>query len=190
MRVTDVRRSTCQLVDRNPKGRVPRFKFNSINFFSQVSPYQSPYVRLSEQVEKLGDLVELKSTLEVYQSSVLLQDIVHAVGNYYPSFNVLCEATIYHTYNKNAGKIVYIGEPPSSTLLPLDWNDPTYNGIVGASNGINLNGGVAGVSNRKPAPDAGSALKSEAASHLLVATKYFSQLLIFFSLMSVSVISL
>lgn len=135
-----------------------------------MSPYQSPYVRITETTEKLGDLIELTSTLEVYQSAVILQEIVHSVGNYYASFNVLCEATIYHTYNKNAGKIVYIGEPPSSTPVSLiEWNDSTY---------------------RKPAPDAGSALKSEAASHLLVATKYFSQLLIFFSLMSVTVIFL
>lgn len=138
------------------------------SFNLQVSPYQSPFVRITETSDKLGDLIELTSTLEAYQSYPVIQDIVRSLSNYYPSFNVLCEATIYHTYNKNAGRIVYVGEPPSSTPINVfDWNEATY---------------------RKPPPDSGSALKSEAS--LVIATKFISQLLIFFSLISVLIIFL
>lgn len=70
----------------------------------------------------MDDINGVTSTLEVYPLSHVLQDIFQSVA-YHNSFDVLCEVSIYHIYNKNAVLRVFVGDPAIATNL-LNWDDP------------------------------------------------------------------
>lgn len=86
--------------------------------------YKTPHQRISFQVyENKG----VTSGLEIFPLSQILQDIFQSTTSYQSSFDVLCEVSIFHIYNKNAMERVYVGDP-SASVSPnlLNWEDATH----------------------------------------------------------------
>uniref|UniRef100_A0A336M3G1 CSON011055 protein n=1 Tax=Culicoides sonorensis TaxID=179676 RepID=A0A336M3G1_CULSO len=96
--------------------------------------YKTPHQRISYQIyENKG----ITSGLEVFPLSQILQDVFQSTTSYQSNFDVMCEVSIFHIYNKNAIERVYFGDP-SASVSPnlLNWEDATHPLRNGNSNQI------------------------------------------------------
>ncbi|XP_063705962.1 uncharacterized protein LOC134835041 [Culicoides brevitarsis] len=86
--------------------------------------YKTPHQRISIQIyENKG----VTSSLEIFPLSQILQDIFQSTTTYQTSFDILCEVSIFHIYNKNAMERIFVGDP-SASVSPnlLNWEDATH----------------------------------------------------------------